>query len=52
MIIGNAFEPQLLNSKQLGCVSYTNKFFHNGKFSKKNFSKAILAAQQKFEAIK
>lgn len=51
MIIGTGFEPQLLNSKQLGCVSYTNQFFHNGKLSKKNFSKAILAAQQKLEAL-
>lgn len=51
MIIGANFEPELLNSKQLGCVSYTNQFFHNGKLSKKNFSKAILAAQQKLEAL-
>ncbi|WP_417884295.1 exopolyphosphatase [Vibrio rumoiensis] len=51
MIIGSGFEPQLLNSKQLGCVSYTNKFFNNGKLSKKNFSKAILAAEQKLEAL-
>lgn len=51
MIIGEGFEPQLLNSKQLGCVSYTNQFFSNGKLSKKNFSKAILAAQQKLEAL-
>ena len=51
MIIGVGFEPQLLNSKQLGCVSYTNNFFANGKLSKKNFSKAILAAEQKLEAL-
>ncbi|WP_105903341.1 exopolyphosphatase [Vibrio gangliei] len=51
MIIGEGFDPKLLNSKQLGCVSYTNKFFSNGKLSKKNFAKAILAAQQKLEAL-
>lgn len=51
IIIGEAFEPHLLNSKQLGCVSYTNKFFHNGKLSKNNFSHAILAAEQKLESL-
>ncbi|OEF28657.1 exopolyphosphatase [Vibrio rumoiensis 1S-45] len=51
MIIGEGFEPHLLNSKQLGCVSYTNKYFHNGKLSKKNFSKAILSVEQKLESL-
>lgn len=51
MIIGEGFDPRLLNSKQLGCVSYTNKYFSNGKLSKKNFSKAILAAEQKLESL-
>ncbi|KGK20020.1 exopolyphosphatase [Vibrio navarrensis] len=51
MIIGTEFEPELLNSKQMGCVSFTNRFFSNGKISKKNFSKAILASEQKLESI-
>jgi len=51
MIIGQEFEPELLNSKQMGCVSFTEQFFNNGKLSSKNFSKAILAAEQRMESI-
>lgn len=51
MIIGSGFEPQLINSKQMGCVSYTKRYFANGKLSKKNFAKAILAAEQKMESL-
>lgn len=51
MIIGKGFEPELINSKQMGCVSYTNRYFANGKLSKKNFANATLAAEQKLESI-
>ncbi|MDF5425746.1 exopolyphosphatase, partial [Vibrio parahaemolyticus] len=51
MIIGQEFEPELLNSKQMGCVSFTEQYFKNGKLSGKNFSKAMLAAEQKLESI-
>ncbi len=51
MIIGRGFEAELVNSKQMGCVSYTHKFFNNGKLSKKNFAKATLAAEQRLEPL-
>ncbi len=51
MIIGQGFEAELVNSKQMGCVSYTHKYFDNGKLSKKNFAQAIVAAEQKLESI-
>jgi len=51
MIIGHGFEAELVNSKQMGCVSFTNKFFDNNKLSKKNFTKAILAAEQRLEPL-
>ncbi|PFG46278.1 exopolyphosphatase/guanosine-5'-triphosphate,3'-diphosphate pyrophosphatase [Vibrio sp. ES.051] len=51
MIIGQEFEPELLNSKQMGCVSFTEQFFKNGKLSGKNFNKAMLATEQKLESI-
>jgi len=51
MIIGQEFEPELLNSKQMGCVSFTEQYFKNGKLSGKNFNKAILATEQKLESI-
>ncbi len=51
IICGTGFEPELLNSKQIGCVSFTNKYFANGKLSNKNFTNAILAAEQKLESL-
>lgn len=35
----------------MGCVSYNQHYFHNGKISAKNFNAAQLAAQQKIESI-
>ncbi|MCE0493200.1 exopolyphosphatase [Vibrio salinus] len=51
MIIGQGFEPQLVNSLQMGCVSYTERFFSKGKLTEKAFHKATLAAEQKLEAL-
>ncbi len=51
IVIGQGFEAELVNSKQMGCVSYTNRFFANEKLSKKNFAKASLAAEQKLESL-
>ncbi|MFV0447618.1 MAG: exopolyphosphatase [Vibrio sp.] len=51
IIIGKGFEAELVNSKQMGCVSYTHQYFANGKLSKKNFAQAILAAEQRLESI-
>ncbi len=51
LIIGQGFEAELVNSKQMGCVSFTERFFANGKLNKKNFSQAMLATQQRLESI-
>jgi exopolyphosphatase/guanosine-5'-triphosphate,3'-diphosphate pyrophosphatase len=51
MIIGQEFEPELVNSTLMGCVSFTNQFFENGKLSKKNFSRANIASRQRFESL-
>lgn len=51
MIIGQGFQPELINSKQMGCVSYTNRFFADGKLSATNFAKATLTAEQKLESL-
>ncbi|MDF2155600.1 exopolyphosphatase [Vibrio sp. CAU 1672] len=51
MIIGQEFEADLLNSKRMGCVNFTEHYFKNGKLSRKNFNKAILSAEQKLESI-
>lgn len=44
MIIGQRFSPVELESLHMGCVSYTRRFFANGKLSNKNFKRAINAA--------
>jgi len=51
MIIGKAFEPELVISTLMGCVSFTDQFFANGKLSKNNFTQASIASQQKFESL-
>ncbi|WNJ95996.1 exopolyphosphatase [Vibrio ruber] len=51
MVIGQGFEAQLVNSLQMGCVSYNQRFFPQGKLSKKRFSQAFVAAQQKLESV-
>lgn len=39
-IIGKRFEPQHLESLQMGCVSYANTFFAKGKISQRRFDRA------------
>lgn len=51
LIIGEGFEAKLVNSKQMGCVSFTHRYFANNKLSSKNFAKAIIAAQQHLESL-
>ncbi|QMV13489.1 exopolyphosphatase [Vibrio spartinae] len=51
MVIGQGFEAQLVNSLQMGCVSYNQRFFPQGKLSKKRFAQAFVAAQQKLESV-
>ena len=39
-IVGRRFEPTRLESLQLGCVSYADAYFPNGKISKRRFCNA------------
>jgi len=50
-IIGEGFETRVLRSLQMGCVSYTNRFFKQGELKPKAFNKAITSAQQELEMI-
>ncbi len=43
-IIGERFAPLELESLHIGCVSYTTRFFSDGKLSAKKFQKAVDAA--------
>jgi exopolyphosphatase/guanosine-5'-triphosphate,3'-diphosphate pyrophosphatase len=40
LIVGQRFEPQRLESLQMGCVSYASTCFKNGKISKNNYRQA------------
>lgn len=50
-IIGEGFEPHLTRSLDMGCVSFTNRFFGTGEMTEKRFAKAITSAQQHLEQI-
>ncbi|AJR00105.1 Exopolyphosphatase [Enterobacteriaceae bacterium bta3-1] len=49
MVIGEDFDPLLVESRRMGCVSFARQFFPNGSISKDNFQRARLAAAQKLE---
>lgn len=50
-IIGSGFETDIVHSKHIGCVSYNQIFFANGKLDSVNFAQAQLAVHQKLETI-
>lgn len=45
-IIGERFEPKALESLHMGCVSFTQRFFKNGKITESGFNHAVAAARQ------
>ncbi|WP_100643922.1 exopolyphosphatase [Alteromonas facilis] len=50
-VIGEGFDARLCRSLQMGCVSFTTRFFNHGELNEKSFSRAITAAQQSLELI-
>ncbi|UNU72779.1 exopolyphosphatase [Moraxella nasovis] len=50
-IIGQGFDPIETESLQMGCVSFTRKFFSDGKITKKAFEQAITATQTEMLSI-
>ncbi|MFC6276487.1 Ppx/GppA phosphatase family protein [Psittacicella hinzii] len=48
MILSNNLEPEYLTSNNLGCVSFSQKFFSDGKFNAELFNQAYKAACQIF----
>lgn len=50
-IIGKRVVPQLMESLYMGCVSYTLRFFPDGKVDKKRFRDAEVAAGKEIETI-
>ncbi|MFB6348826.1 exopolyphosphatase [Moraxella marmotae] len=50
-IIGQGFEPIEMESLQMGCVSYTKKFFADGKITEQAFAAAAKYTQAELLAI-
>ena len=50
-IIGTGFEPQLTESLYMGCVSFSLKYFPEGKIDKSRMKAAELAARQELAAL-
>ncbi|MDX7818240.1 exopolyphosphatase [Aeromonas caviae] len=51
LIIGEGFSPLALTSRKMGCVSFTQSFFGNGKLGEKAFNAAELEAQHQLAPI-
>ncbi|WP_439646413.1 exopolyphosphatase [Moraxella oblonga] len=50
-IIGQGFEPIEMESLQMGCVSFTRKFFADGRISEKAFDQAMTATATELLSI-
>ncbi len=50
-IIGNKLRPKAMESLYMGCVSYTERFFPEGRIEKKALKRAELAAREQVQAI-
>jgi len=50
-IIGNKLKPKAMESLYMGCVSYTERFFPEGRIEKKSLKRAELAAREQVQAI-
>lgn len=50
-IIGQGFDPLLRESLQMGCVSYTQRFFRDGKITQARYAQAYTAARLELMAI-
>ncbi|STQ77376.1 exopolyphosphatase [Grimontia hollisae] len=51
LVIGNGFNPLLVTSKHMGCVSYNQRFFNDGQISVRGFAQAQLTAELKLKSI-
>ena len=51
LVIGEDFEPRLVESRRMGCVSFSQAYFAGGVINKENFQRARLAAVQKLETL-
>lgn len=51
-VIGQGFEPSDMESLYMGCVSYSLRFFEDGKLSEGNLKRAEIAARSEIQGIR
>ncbi len=51
LVIGEDFEPRLVESRRMGCVSFAQMYFPGGVINRENFQRARMAAAQKLETL-
>lgn len=51
LVIGEDFEPKLVESRRMGCVSFAQMYFPGGCINGENFRRARMAATQKLESL-
>ena len=52
VILGVGLSHEYLTSLHLGCVSYTKKFFADGRITRERFKQAVIAARLQFERLR
>lgn len=50
-IIGSGYEPEVMESVTMGCVSFSKKYFPDGEITEQSFDNAIYAARGKIQAM-
>jgi exopolyphosphatase/guanosine-5'-triphosphate,3'-diphosphate pyrophosphatase len=50
-ITGSGYDPQIMESVTMGCVSFSNRYFPGGELSENNFANAIFAARGRIQAM-
>ncbi|MSQ66791.1 MAG: Ppx/GppA family phosphatase [Gammaproteobacteria bacterium] len=51
LIVGRRFEPQVMQSLHVGCVSLSQTFFSDGVIDARRMRAAVIAARQEFEPV-
>ncbi len=51
LVIGKKLKPCLMESINIGCVSFSKRYFADGKITKEQFKKAVLSAQSELEPV-
>ncbi|MCE3268604.1 MAG: exopolyphosphatase, partial [Burkholderiales bacterium] len=50
-VTGVGYEPEIMESVTMGCVSFSNRYFTGGELNESNFANAIFAARSRVQAM-